>query len=337
MRDYKYILVNGYTSTGSSAAIDLLKEYRNVAAPDKEFRIIKDPHGIYDLDKSLNQSTDLLNEDIAAREFLWLVHKYGMIAGKFRPTCLSYNKDFGNSFEELSKNYIQELMSSEYKGYWWYLNLDKTTLECVCQKILKKLNIFDYRKVSKMRLFLKNEDEFLRITQKYINQIFNSMDFDDSIDTIVLDQAIPATHSGLAQRYFHHYRVINIERDPRAVYIDLITEEKRNGDIVGHVGFDIATTHNVDLFIQWFKKCRNKGPQGDELNINFEDIILNYEATVKKIEEFIAIDCANHIQPLKYLKPEVSRKNVRYWDGYEHQNEIKQIEKALPEYLYPGL
>ena len=334
MKPYKYILVNGYTSTGSSAVIDLLKEYEHVYAPDKEFRLIKDPHGIYDLDKVLNNSVDLLNDDIATREFLWMAHKYALVHSKIGPECLSYNVDFGVHFEKLAIEYIQTLMDYEYKGYWWYLNLNKSALQCFIQRVLRKTKIYDFRKHSKMRLFLKDESEFLKITRKYLNNIFVSMNLPDNIELIVLDQPIPPIHPELSKRYFDNSCVINVERDARSVYLDLITEEKRNGDIVGHVGFDVAETHNVELFVQWFKKCRQKGEPGDSLNIYFEDIVLHYDETKKQIEDFVGVSASEHIAPRMYLKPEISAKNTQRWKSYEHQEEIRYIEKALPEYLY---
>ena len=333
MKQYKYVLVNGYTSTGSSAVLDLLSEYKGVFVPNKEFRIIKDPHGVYDLDKALNCSTDLLNEDIAAREFLWLVNKYSKDGSGFRTTGLHYTNEFGIDFKRLSESYIEDLTSHKYCGYWWYLNLDRNVLECFIQKVLKKLKIYDYRKHSTMRLFLQSEEEFLKKTKTYINNIFTNLNLPEDVSIIALDQAIPATHPGLAMRYFDDVKVINVERDPRSVYTDLITEEKRNGDIVGHVGFDIAETHNVDLFVEWYLKCRKPGMQGDALNIFFEDVILNYDETVRQIEEYIGIESKMHIAPLSHLKPEVSRKNVRYWDRYDCQDEIKIIEQKLSGYI----
>lgn len=334
MKAYKYILVNGYTSTGSSAVIDLLKEYEYVYAPDKEFRLIKDPHGIYDLDRILNNSVDLLNDDIATREFLWMAHKYGLVHSKIGPECLSYNVDFGEDFERLAIEFIQSLMDYEYKGYWWYLNLDKSGLRCFIQRVLRKTKIYDFRKHSKMRLFLKDESQFLQITKKYLNDIFISMKLPDDIQMIVLDQPIPPIYPNLGKRYFDNSYVINVERDARSVYLDLITEEKRNGDIVGHVGFDVAETHNVELFVQWFKKCRQKGLSGESLDIYFEDLVLHYDETVKMIEDYVGVDPSTHINPKMNLKPEKSAKNTRRWQVYEFQEEIKQIEKELPDYLY---
>ena len=332
MKNTKYVLVNGYTSTGSSAVLNLLDEYKNVFVPDKEFRIIKDPFGIMDLEHALYDSTDLLNEDIAIRCFLWFAKKYSKSGKGFRTVGLNYKKEFGKDFYEKCIQYIGNLIDYEYRGYWWYLSLNKPYLRQIINKILFKLKIYDTRKHSKMSLVTKTRESFYTITKDFIDSIFSDIKGDANI--IALDQAIPATHPGFAKLYFSNAKVINVERDPRDVYIDLITEEKRNGDIVGHVGFDVASTHNVQLYIDWFKKCRRKGLDGECLNIRFEDLILNYTDTKQKIFDYIGLDAEKNFVGVHILKPEVSRKNIGYWKNYEFQNEIREIEKALPEYLY---
>ena len=72
----KYILVNGYTATGSSAVVDLLQEFNHMYIPPHEFRLLCDPFGIIDLDREINNSVDCLNDDIAIRNFQWLTKKY---------------------------------------------------------------------------------------------------------------------------------------------------------------------------------------------------------------------------------------------------------------------
>ena len=50
MKIFDFICVSGYGKSGSSACINLLKEFEFVDGPDKEFRIAKDPHGLIDLE-----------------------------------------------------------------------------------------------------------------------------------------------------------------------------------------------------------------------------------------------------------------------------------------------
>lgn len=340
---FDYIIVNGYTSTGSSAAIDLLKECRGTFTPDVEFRFIKDPHGIMDLDRALNEPTDLLNQDIAIRDFRKFMVQYTRDGGKFHPYGLSYCKFFGKNVLPLTDEYIKSLTTHQYTGYWWYLESYKPYPLYLIHKLLKKSRIYDVRKHSSMRMYGKSDEEFVQSTRKYINDIFVSLTEERGVNPnkIILDQAVPPTWPGYAERCFSSAKVIVVERDPRDVYIDLITEEKIYGDIVGHVGFDVAQTHNVPLFVDWYSGYRhlavNNGDPKNYMKIWFEDLILNYDETVKSILNFVGMTEEDHVDKGKYLKIERSSKNVGLWHTYEYPEEIRVIEQSLSDYLYHGL
>lgn len=327
-----YILVNGYTATGSSAVIDLLQEYDNTYVPPHEFRLLCDPFGIIDLDREINNSVDCLNDDIAIRNFQWFTNKYFKTSRRFGTIGLNYEKDYTKNIRIATEHYIEKMTKMTYTGYWWFLSLNQTVFQQLLFKLLRKLRIYDFRKHCKMRLVTVNESEFLKITQEYLDEIFEPLVSKN--DFIILDQAIPANYPGYGERYFSSAKVINVERDPRDVYMNIMTEEKRTGAIVGHVGLDISKTHNVQLFIEWYKKYRRKGMPGDCLNIYFEDLILNYEVTKEKILDYLGISEKSHSKPREFLRVEKSIKNIEQWKNYPHQEEIKEIEKALPEYLY---
>ena len=65
-----FVSVGGYGWTGSSACIDILKEFEGFGDLNGEFRIIKDPYGISDLEHSLVDSWDFVRHDIAIQDFL---------------------------------------------------------------------------------------------------------------------------------------------------------------------------------------------------------------------------------------------------------------------------
>ena len=327
MESYKYILVNGYGWSGSSALVDFFREFNNCYVPHKEFRLIKDPHGLRDLDIQLNQSIDALNEDTAIKEFLQFIKVYARIPGGFRPLGLAYSVDFGSNFEQLSESYIKRLVNYEYSGYWWYLDMDTHYIEFITHKVLNKLKIYDHKEHTKMRLTLQNEDEFLAITREYIDSIFSELLKKKKYDTVVLDQAIPANRASWGDRYFNNSKVIVVDRDPRDVYIDLIKEKSL-------VGYDVAVNHDVRLFIDWFKKVRKEDPvSAGYMRVQFEELIQDYDNTVQKIYEFCDIGPSQHSLKRKKLVPEVSRKNIGMWKTYNYPNEIAMIEENLKEYL----
>jgi len=65
VKGLNYICVIGYGRSGSSACIDLLKEFQNLHVMDGEFRIAKDPHGLLDLENSLVHNWDFMRNDVA--------------------------------------------------------------------------------------------------------------------------------------------------------------------------------------------------------------------------------------------------------------------------------
>ena len=113
---FTYILINGFGWSGSSALVDIMREIKGVYVPKKEFRLIKDPHGLRDLDIQINSSIDPLNEDIAIKEFLHFIDIYSRGSRGFRPLGMSYNQDFGSSFQGISREFIDGI-----GGIWMYI------------------------------------------------------------------------------------------------------------------------------------------------------------------------------------------------------------------------
>ena len=324
-----YILVNGYGWSGSSALIDFFREFNNTYVPNKEFRLIKDPFGLIDLDNSICNSIDQLNEDIAIRNFKWLADKYINKAGGFRNNGLSYCVDFGKNIAKITSSYIEALTDYNYRSYWWFLEFKDSYIKYIIKKILRRLGIYNSKNHYKMRLVLKTEEEFVQLTKAYLNDIFMDLISDDenNIHHVVLDQAIPANNPDLVDRYFNNGKVIVVDRDPRDVYIDLINEKSL-------VGYDVALNHNVDLFVSFYKKVRHQREISTPnfLKIKFEELVLQYDKTINEILRFLGIDSSAHINKFKYFDPNKSKKNIAIWANYPYQSEIRQIEEELPEY-----
>jgi len=240
---------------------------------------------------------------------------------------LSYKQEFGVNIEKISLDYVEALTDYKYSGYWWYLEYDASDLRFLLNKILRRANIYNNQKHTKMRLTIKDEKEFIDITRQYIDRIFKDYVDNKVTSHIVLDQAIPANHPYWGSRYFDNCRILVVDRDPRDVYIDLINEKSL-------VGYDVAVNHDVNLFINWFKKVRKQDiKQADYKRIQFEKLILDYDNTVREIYEYCNIDPSAHINKKKNLIPERSAKNIGMWKNYKYQNEISLIEKELSEYI----
>ena len=108
-KEYKYISVSGYTWSGSGAAVDLLKECKGIYVTPAEFRFIKDPHGLMDLDRILNVSSDPLNQDVAMRDYLQFIYRYYKIGSGLRTYGLNMRTVFGEDLYSISEEYIEKL------------------------------------------------------------------------------------------------------------------------------------------------------------------------------------------------------------------------------------
>ena len=73
------------------------------------------------------------------------------------------------------------------------------------------------------------------------------------------------------------------------------------------------------------------------LYMMLEDMIYNYEKTIREIYRFLDLDSLNHIHKKKYFNPEISINNTKLWMKKENEkylSEISKIEKELSEYCY---
>ena len=308
-------------------------ECSNTFCPNAEFRLIKDPCGIIDLDRALTNSIDMLNEDVAIKKFLWYAKKCYKKGNFFSSASMNYRETLCKDFYKICKEYVDKLVDYKYQGFWWYLDLEKNYFRYKPLRLLKKLGIYDYQKKSYMYMSMKNENEFIELTKEFFNELFLAVlkEKNSSAKNIILDQGVPGPYPFYAERYLYNSKVIVIERDPRDVYLDTLTEKA----YAGHVGHEIRKTHNVKLFVDWYKKNRQFGKQvGNQLKVQFEDLILNYDEEKKRIFNYLNIEEKDHINKKCFLKPEKSSKNIGLWKSYEYQEEIRFIEKELKDYLY---
>jgi hypothetical protein len=71
------------------------------------------------------------------------------------------------------------------------------------------------------------------------------------------------------------------------------------------------------------------------IRLNLESMIFDYDATTKKIMDFLGLKEEKHVNPKKYFNPERSIKGSQVYKKIKgHEKEIAYIEKALPEYLF---
>jgi len=92
MSSFDFVCVSGYGRSGSSACIDLLKEFEFVDGPDKEFRIAKDPHGLLDLELSIVDNWEFIRHNTAINDFL----EYCSMLGRGESIFKKVGKNFSD-------------------------------------------------------------------------------------------------------------------------------------------------------------------------------------------------------------------------------------------------
>lgn len=323
----KFVAVSGYGWSGSSAVTDLMKEFRGYWNMGEEMRLLREPYGIYDLEHALVDEWDLLNADAALKDFIWLVERLNRTTSRWGGTGCGYGRLFGPAFMEETEKYIEQLTTFGFKGHWWWFEFKQSNLQMALNRIKRRLHIQDFENLSRMNFVDLNEEQFLNITKKYLlNLYLRSAEAKGiQLETAVLQQAVSVNQFLKASRYFESLKLIVVDRDPRDVFMDLI-----NGKYV--IGRELAESHDIEKFVYYYRKVREKKieyAQDQVLYINFEDLILKYEDTVSRILDFLGESKDIHINKLKYLKPDDSKKNIGIWKRYAHQDDIRKIEREL--------
>lgn len=302
----KFLIVAGYGWSGSSALIDLLREYENTVVPDVEFRIIKDPYGIAELMNSLVYQWDYINSSAAIDDFVWLCKKCNRDCKHFyNPFGLSYNSILTNNFLSITHDYINKLTSFNYLGSNYNKEFKKNYFNSSYRRFARSLNSRTGIKLpykESISYFSKPTKElFLKATQEYLQSLFAEK-YDNKI--IVLDQAISPLHFDQLQFFGEDCKMIIVDRNPWDIYIDMINNKSL-------IGSDLVNTHDVSKYYIWHESIRPETYEHNKvLLVSFEKLVREYETEKERIEGFISWDLGKQVSKQLYFKPSESKKNI---------------------------
>ena len=317
-----FIAVSGYGWSGSGACIDILREFKGIDGPNNEFRIIKDPYGLLDLENSLVDNWDFVRHDVAIKDFLKYCKVLSRGAGLFKKEGRNFSKILNTDFIKESKRYVSNMLDFKYEGFSIVHRYRFTMYQAFIYKIKCKLK----RPIYTNMYFAKpSKRKFIAETKKYLKNLFQQYARDNNLDAILLDQAISVSSVEQSMKYFDNIKLIIVDRDPRDIYVDMV-----KGKLL--LSYDISKTGNVDKYIKWHKKLRNSIKNIEDNNnilfLKFEDLVCNYQSSIKKISEFIGPNFT-HINQNKHFIPEESINNIGLWKQYDKQEEINKIKVEL--------
>jgi len=339
----------GYGCTGSSAVTNILQEFESILCLDNsEFQFTSYTDGIADLENILIEGHPM-KVDLAVKRFLQFSHTLS--------TYEHYKKCFNNKFEEMTIQYINEIISINWTGSWphQFIGSDNYSKKRkIKQEYFNEVYNLYLRENNKKIFYepdgwqptfyhqekvyydyLYNEEkinDFIKKTKIFTDNLLKETVYNKNIyKYILLDQAIPPVNTSHHMRYFSSPKVIIVDRDPR----DLFVLNKVNWG-VGYI-----PSYDVQLFIKYYSMTRQLKKK-ESLNTNnniffipFESLIYKYDDSIKEIIEFMGFTDTEHTNKLKYFNPDLSIKNTQVFVDYpELHNDIKLIEKHLEEYCY---
>ena len=314
MQDTTFVIVSGFCSSGSSAVIDLLKEFKGFYEPNAEIRFLRDPYGISDLEKALVNQWDLINSTAAISDFLEIMRKSARPKGVFLPMGFGLKKTITPDFMKITEEYIRKLTDFTYKTDYYHYKFKKSfikyqldryrwAIEHLSKGKLKVTN----RNIETCYFSHPTQEQFNEATKEFLDKLFEERVKSSNCMHVILDQAVSVSNPDIIHRYFNKAKLIIVDRDPRDMYCDDVNWGDNMDD-------HYETKEAAERYIIRAKAQReNIKADADVLYLKFEDVIINYDETRKKICEFLGINVNDHVAKGKYLKTEVSIKNIGIW------------------------
>lgn len=339
----------GFYLSGSSALVDLLKEFEGVG-----IALYKDAHGkqrpfehvpfvtsgglfdcvtLLENSPSIYQSDMIINNFIKANERLYY-NNFGSFG--------SYKWLIGDDFLKLSKVFLRDIgasldggMTSEHKiGVRFsivFLAL-QIAARIVYNKPIYKLgkkNITDGRS---SYWAAPDKEKLYGAAKRYINGYFK-LCYQDDKSLMIFDQIIRPQNTAFLENIFDsNFKAIIVKRDAR----DIFYLSKYFVSKPPYSFWNAPLPTDVDLFCNYWKNnTKFKSSYNNLYVLQFEDLIYNYEQTVEELCSFLDLSLSKHQNKKRFFNPELSINNTQTF--YENKTtiiEAKKIEQLIPECIY---
>lgn len=336
----RIISSTGYGFTGSTAITDLVKEYSGVETckySGYELKFFHDTKGIINLKNYMvnNRTPAAMND--AALDYLNKCKEWASSG-----TAMNYELFFGNQFMKHSLKYLENLGGEIYMDVHDFSNLSNfenfitrvvnklqytwhslTYKEPYGQKHLRPIPLFADNK--RNYLFDLDEDKFTNITKLYFQCLMNAFTEKEFAN---IHELVPISLIDECCRYFDDIYIITTERDPRDIYLNA----KHRWLTLDHPSKDVV------FFCEHYKWLRSlipKTKKKEVIKIQFEDLVFDYEKTVKRIEDFCGLNSENHINKKQFFNPDKAKLNCNLIGVYkEEKRNIEYIERELTDWLF---
>lgn len=301
--------IQGFGYSGHTALVNLFQEYKSVQECTKsvtagessyEIDFMRLGGGVLDFEKYLD-SANFFQNDAAFHRLL-----------KQMASCVIFKEQ--KRCKELADAYLSSL-----------LDMKLTDLSTVYYNGA----LADREDPDTSIYYIKNMSvtEFRNVTKDFLTAFFNVF-HQEGKNILMLDHFFTDYEWNMAKYrdYVPGIKVVALYRDPRDVYY---YANLKNVEWIPHC--------NVQEFIMWCHKTygRFNFDSTDYYPLRFEDLVMDYENAVAKIEKYVGLKPEDHVEKFKYLNPEVSKNNISIWkQAPELKTDMDCILKEFPNLCY---
>jgi hypothetical protein len=331
VNNFDFICVSGYGKSGSGACVDLLKEFEYIGGIDKEFRIVKDPCGLLDLELSIVDNWEFVRHNTAINDFLEYCSMLSRKDGVLKKVGKNFNELLFIDLMNESMKYIDRISDFTYFGDTLLNRYRLNALQSFKHRLKSK---FNFNNAVPMHFSQPSSEKFLMETNLYLRNIFENYAKNNKLYKVVLDQAISPVNFKKTLRYFDNAKMIIVDRDPRDIYVTMINEKRL-------LGSDVLNKNSVAKYVKWHHAVRKQTAQDIDdafmqdkvLRLNFEDFFIHYEETIEQIKEFLEIDYSHKYKGTKFKRDNINH-HVGIWKHTTEQDAMSHIKEELGEYCF---
>ena len=342
-KNFRFVDINGLGHSGKGVITNYLSEFNGFYLYDElfEFDLFRINGGILDLYhncfdywspiRSSNSITRFNN--VAKRLSSSSISRIG-IYNKILSYGTDYESIFDNCFMNETNNFISKIIiSKESKEFWPYNNIEKSFIQILTIKLLRKLGI----KKSEDFNYVDSKN-FVEELNNYLNNLYSNIVDPEKYHSILMNNTFEPFRLNKGIRLLKNGKGIIVKRDPRdifasSLYSPYIPAYEKNID-AKKIKMGFLSSHNVDLFIRNQKILYDNLEQENTervLILKYENLVLNYDNETLKVKKFLKLNDNDHVNKFKFFNPNLSKKNIGLWKKDEFKMINNKIKDALGE------
>lgn len=334
----KIVAINGLFYSGSSTLVGLFQEFDNIRVvgyPEKPW--IKNV-----TDKEMQSECCFMSQS----GFVEMIQSFKKespeaISLKIRKFISSINNAYKNkrvaAWENLPGIYNDTFKEITQKLLFSILDLDDHTKEFMQSKLFphvaKDVDEFPFDSCSfvlgkgrkrylSYRFADLTDEEFKNHVSEYLEKFFSIL---EGKEFVAYDQFLPKRYLEALNQYMRNpIKQIVVVRDPRDQFLSIYRRD---------ITWWLRSAKDIkDHHINRLSEFPEDNPH--RIIIRFEDIVLNYEHTKRRIMNFLGLKSENHVAPKSIFDPSISVTNIGAYRKFHRQEYIQEIEKELGEYCF---